>query len=100
MFGCERRAELEDGFACDRRGSALVASVTSVALLSVAFVAVLGHLFGFLKQIQQSTFWDLRSLEQNLKNKQFTDLSCCGGFVGNVLVLDSPRYYDHNVLGY
>ena len=61
---------------------------------------VLGHLFDFFWQIQQSTFWDLWFLERNLKNKQSTDLSCCGGSVGNVLVLDSPHYYDHNILGY
>ena len=55
MFGCGRRAELDDGFASDRRGSALVASLTFVALLSAALV-VLGHLFGFVNEYNNQPF--------------------------------------------
>ena len=80
MFGCERRAELEDGFACDRRGSALSAAVTFVALLSAAFVVVLGHLFDFLNKCNNQLF------------------GICGS-LNDVLVLASPSYYDHSVLG-
>ena len=52
MFGCGWRPEFEDGFACDRQRSALVASVTFiVALLVSAFasiVVVFGHLLDSL----------------------------------------------------
>ena len=47
LFGCGCWPELEDGFACDRRWSALVVSVTFIValLLSATIVVVFGHLF-------------------------------------------------------